>query len=268
MTALVGILNLTPDSFSTGNGEISYENALNHFENMVKEGAKVIDIGAESTRPGATPLTTDEEWRRLKPFLELLSAKKKLEGTLGAKISIDSYHPQTIAKAIELGLVDYVNDVNGFKDAAMIDVAKNSGAQIIFMHSLTIPVDKNICIRGDEDELEVLTRFATTKILELEKAGIPRDKMIFDVGLGFGKTPKQSYNIIKNIQHFKALGIKLYVGHSEKSFLSIFTNKPAGERGIETAMITGYLAASGVDYIRVHDIALNKRAIKMKDIFI
>lgn len=267
MTSLVGILNLTPDSFSDGSTFIAHETALNHFENMVKEGAKVIDIGAESTRPGAAPMTADEEWDRLGPFLEVLAAKKRLEGTLGAKISIDSYHPETIQNCIDLKMIDYANDVNGLKNPEMVKVLKKSDIKIIFMHSLSVPADKNICIRGDEDELEVLKRFATTQIYELEKQGIERERLIFDVGLGFGKTPKQSYSIIKNIHQFKSLGVKLYVGHSEKSFLSIFTNKPAGERNIETAVISAYLAANGVDYIRVHDVALNKRAIKMRDIF-
>jgi dihydropteroate synthase len=272
MTKIMGIINITPDSFSDkhlNNGEIiSHEFFLDQFENMVKAGAHIIDIGAESTRPNATPLSDEQEWSRLKPYIEILAAQKKLMGKLPVEISIDSYHPKTIENCLKLGVIDYINDVSGLNNKQMIEVAKKSNLKVIFMHSLTVPADKNIMISSDDDEIKILNNFAKKKISELEKAGIAKDKIIFDVGLGFGKSTKQSYNIVKNIDKFKKLGVELLVGHSEKSFLSLFTNKQAGERWLETAIFSSFLASKNINYIRVHDVELNARAIKLKDIFL
>lgn len=255
MTKIVGILNITPDSFSDGGKFLDVKAAISHIEKMIGEGANVIDIGAQSTRPGAEILSSEQEWQKLEPILQEL-AKNKYR----TKISIDSYHPQTIKKSLEYK-VDFINDVTGCKDSEMKKLAADSGKKIIFMHSLSVPADKNITIPENEDVINVLGNWLENKIAELSAAGIKKNNMIFDPGIGFGKTAKQSLEIIMNIEKFKIFGIEILVGHSEKSFLTLFTDKPAGQRGEQTRRFSKVLAAKEVDYIRVHDVAGNKSAV-------
>ncbi len=255
MTKIVGILNITPDSFSDGGKFLDVKSAISHIEKMIGEGANIIDIGAQSTRPGAETLSSEQEWQKLEPILQEISKKK-----YRTKISIDSYHPQTIEKALDYG-IDFINDVAGCKDAEMKKLAADSGKKIIFMHSLSVPADKNITIPENEDVINVIGNWLENKIAELSAAGIKKNNMIFDPGIGFGKTAKQSLEIIMNIEKFKIFGVEILVGHSEKSFLTLFTDKPAGQRGEQTKRFSKVLAAKEVDYIRVHDVAGNKSAV-------
>ena len=257
MTKIVGILNVTPDSFSDGGKFLSVKKAIKHLEKMIKDGADVIDIGAQSTRPNAKIISAKEEWKRLEPILKEIKKKK-----YKIKISIDSYNHETISKALDSG-IDIINDVSGLKSSQMKKLAARSGKKVIFMHSLSIPADKKITFSDNVDVIVELDKWLKKKISELKKAGIKKNNMIFDPGIGFGKTAEQSLDIIINISEFKKHGIKILVGHSEKSFLSLFTDKPAGKRGRETKMFSALLAGDGVDYLRVHDVKGNKRAINV-----
>lgn len=255
MTKIFGILNITPDSFSDGGKYFNQENAVKYFEKMIAEGADVIDVGAQSTRPNADIIPQKEEWQRLENFFRIISKKK-----YDVEISLDSCNPETVEKALGFN-IDYINDVSGFKDDRMKKLAANSGKKIIFMHSLTIPADKKIYISENEDVIDILSKWLEKKILELSQSSIKKENMIFDPGIGFGKTARQSLEIIMNIERFKKFGIKILVGHSEKSFLSLFTDKPAGQRGEETRRFTKILAEKSVDYIRVHNVLENKKVI-------
>ncbi len=254
MTKIVGILNITPDSFSDTGKFFDAGSAVDQFNKMVKEGADVVDIGAQSTRPGAAKLSAEKEWERLEPVL------KAIDNNHGIEISIDSFYPEVIKRSLDYN-ISIINDVSGFSLSEMKKLAASSGKQIIFMHSLTIPADKNILIPESVDIIEYLSNWLESKISELEEAGIKKDKMIFDPGIGFGKSAKQCEEIIMNIEKFKKYGVKILVGHSEKSFLTLFTDKPAGQRGDETKRFSSILAGKGVDYIRVHDVEGNKNAI-------
>jgi len=252
---IVGILNITPDSFSDGGKFLSPENAISQCEKLINDGADIIDIGAESTRPNAKIISPEEEWQRLEPALKEIS-----KSNLTAEISIDSRNFETAKKALKYG-VSYINDVSGLEDERFFPLLKEHNCKIIFMHNLGIPASKERIMSPYCDVVSEIYKWAEEKIAHLESQNINKDKIIFDPGIGFGKTAEQSLKIVKRFSEFKKLGVELYAGHSEKSFMTLFTDKPAGEREIETQIISAYLAQNGADYIRVHQPQENIRAI-------
>lgn len=261
-TQLVGIVNATPDSFSDG----GHYTPMNQIKALILAGASVIDIGAESTRPSAITLTVEEEWERLEPFL---AEAITLCHTHRVKVSLDSYHPENIQKALPLGL-DWVNDVNALNSPEMI-VALQSypQADYILMHSLGIPANPAITIEETQDIVEVLMAFFVEKLGILEAHGISHQRVILDVGIGFGKTAEQSLELIRRMQEFKVLGCRLLVGHSRKSCLSRFCAEgtPAAERDGTTLSASIALAAQGVDYLRVHNVPLHSQALNTANFF-
>lgn len=260
MVKLVGILNLTPDSFSDGGVYSTTELAISRALTLADVGADVIDIGAESTRPGATPLTHEEEWRRLEePLAAIIPVLKNR-----VKISIDTRHAETARKALALG-AHWINDVSGAEDNAMQRVIAEHDCTLVVMHNLGIPADKNITLPQDADVIATVKQWAETRITTLKKVGIPRSRIIIDPGIGFGKTAQQSLHIIKHCVALKSLGVPLLVGHSEKSCFSAITPSPAGQRGAETLTASLYMAQHGVDYLRVHDVAAHHHALTVKD---
>jgi dihydropteroate synthase len=261
MTKIMGILNVTPDSFSDGGRYLDLKSAIKQLEIMIEQGADIIDIGGQSTRPNAKIISEDEEWNRLEPILKHLKNNK-----FNVEISIDSFHANIIKQSLDIG-IDYINDVNGLKDSEMLKVAAQSGKKVILMHSLTVPADKNITLAPNINVIKFLQKWLKQRIKELQKAGIKKDKIIFDAGIGFGKTSEQSLEIIQNISAFKKFGVEILVGHSEKSFLSLFTNKPAGQRNVETEIISYLMAKQKIDYLRVHNVDANKRAVLMANNF-
>ena len=247
-TQIVGILNITPDSFSDGGTFFTKEAAKARITALIDEGAGVIDIGAESTRPGATPLTAEQEWQRLEPIIQSLSFP-------AVQFSIDTRHAQTAARLMPYA-IDWINDVSGFSPP-MIDAVKNSRCKLVVMHSLTVPADKNIVIPESQDVMETVLSFAQDKIASLVKAGINADRIIFDPGIGFGKTAAQSMTIIREIARFKPLGVPILIGHSRKSFLAT----TGQDRDAATLAMSKFLIEQGVDYIRVHDVAAHRKLI-------
>ena len=253
---IFGILNITPDSFSDGNPALTPQAAATAAELMIAQGAYAVDIGAESTRPNATPLTWQEEWERLRPVLELCA---------NFPISIDSYHHETIERALEFPQVQFINDVSGLRSLEMCKlaaIATQAGKRVIVMHSLSVPADKNIVIGGDATfELE---NWLQNTAARLNNFQIPLENVIFDIGIGFGKTAEQSIELIKNIDSLSEmahrLGAKMLVGHSRKSFLEKFTDKNSENRDFETAIFTSFFATQKIDYVRVHNVPLNYNA--------
>ncbi len=254
-TRIAGILNVTPDSFSDGGEYFAPEMAVEQARRMLADGADIIDIGAESTRPGASSLTHDEEWERLQPVLEALCGEN-------IKISIDTRHPQTAEKSLKYG-IEWINDVSGFDNPAMVEVAKNCDAKLVIMHNLGIPADPKNIIDDKLDVIDEVYHWAEDRIKSLSEQGISNNRIIFDPGIGFGKDAEQSLNLLKNISHFKKLGVEIMVGHSRKSFLTGFTDKPAAGRDFETAIISAYLAQQKVDFLRVHNVEKNLQAVKI-----
>ncbi len=256
-TQLVGILNLTPDSFSDGGLYFSNKNAIRHLEKLVAEGADILDIGAESTRPGATPLVPEEEWERLRPIIDYL----KLHPS-PIPISLDTRNVATATKALESNAgIAWINDVSGFADPTMAALALRHKATLVVMHNLGVPADKNITLPEACNPVKEVLKWGKAKLAALMDAGISQSQIIFDPGIGFGKTAAQSLQIIDEISKFKVLGVPLLVGHSRKSFLDNFNNKEAKNREEKTHAISAYLAQQKVDYLRVHDIKGNKQAM-------
>ena len=246
-TKIVGILNLTPDSFSDGGQFYSPAAAIERIGELVRQGADVIDIGAESTRPKATPLSAEEEWQRLEPVVKQLAAFPSVP------FSLDTRHAVTVKKALDYG-ISTINDVSGFSDPDMVEAVKNSHCKLVIMHSLTVPADTHVVMDEHVDVVAELMEFARKRIATLVSAGIGKERMIFDAGIGFGKTTAQSFAIIPGIDRLKSLDVPLYIGHSRKSFLG----EPKENRDKATLEMSRLLIQQGVGYIRVHDVAAHR----------
>ncbi len=216
-TKIVGILNITPDSFFDGGKFDAFESAIAQTKKMIAEGADVIDIGAESTRPKAVPIGFDEEWKRLEKILpavifEIKNSSRKI------LTSIDSYHFETIKKAHGLG-IDIINDVSGLVDEKIIKFIAEKNIATILMHNLAIHANPDLIINQHLNLTEEILNWARKKISDLEKKGVKKSQLIFDPGIGFAKNAEQSIRILKNIDAYRVLGLPLYIGHSKKSFL-------------------------------------------------
>lgn len=265
MPKIVGILNVTPDSFSDGGKFTSLQQALSHLEKMILEGADVIDIGAESTRPTATPISAEEEWARLEKILPAVISHVKKAGRK-IKTSIDSYHFETIKKSYQLG-VDTINDVSGLKDEKIVDFIAAKNIETILMHNVAIPAVSNCVINRNINLIPEILKWAEEKIKNLAQKNVKKSQLIFDPGIGFNKDALQSIRILKNITSFKSLELPIYVGHSKKSFLEAidFSDFQNGceslDRAQKTLIISKYLARKNVDYLRVHDVSTTIAAI-------
>lgn len=258
---MVGILNVTPDSFSDGGKFMDLDKALQQMHELFNAGADVIDIGAESTRPvGAVALTPKMEQERLQPILEVISSLWPQE-VFRPKISVDTRHAQTAEFALKYN-IDFLNDVSGFTDAEMQRIALNSQVKLIFMHNLGIPANPGMHLSEDDDCVTTIYQWGWEHLTKLLQLGISQERLVFDVGIGFGKTAAQSWDLLRKIACFKELNIPLLVGHSRKSFLSLITDKPFIDRDLETASISGYLARRNVDYLRVHNVDATLRLLK------
>lgn len=255
MTHLVGILNITPDSFSDGGLYAGPESALARMKELAAAGAHVIDIGAESTRPGAMPLSPEEEWRRLEPVL--LRAKDS-----GFRLSIDTRHPETARRALATGAAHWINDVSGAGDIRMIKAVADSEAKLVFMHNLGIPANPDSALPAGCDPVNAIYAWAEDKIAFCGKNGLAKDRLIFDPGIGFGKTAEQSWTLIRRAAEFKKLGVPVLTGHSRKSFLKFISDAPPAQRDIETHAVTAWLTLQNIDYLRVHDVAGNALALR------
>ncbi len=246
---LVGIVNVTPDSFS-GDG-VSANEAIAHAKQHMIDGADIIDIGAESTRPNATPMTADHEWERLLP---VLSGIMTVDWRDRVRLSIDTRHAQTAARALAMG-VDIINDVGGLTDAAMCKVIAAHACAVIVMHSLTIPADRAITLPEDCDVIAELLIWKARITAHASTHGIVAERLIYDVGIGFGKTAPQSLALIVAADRFQHSGGRWLFGHSRKSFMKLFGVDEAAARDDLTLAFSAQLAAAGIDYLRVHNVA-------------
>ncbi len=259
MTQIVGILNITPDSFSDGGKWLNPDKAYARMMEMVEQGADVIDLGAESTRPGAALLTHAEEWERLQPVLQ-----RHLRALADdVVLSVDSRHPETIQKALDYG-IHWMNDVSGLRSPQMQQLAAQYPVKVILMHNLGFPPSPNNILPEDADPVQLIFDWAENKLKHLESVGIAREKIIFDPGLGFGKNAQQSVDIVRDARRFKHLGVPVLFGHSRKSFLYYITGEEKPEdRDAETNAMTLYLARQDIDYVRVHNIHTAAKTLKV-----
>lgn len=253
---IVGILNITPDSFSDGGKFNSLNLALDHLKKMIDEGADVIDIGAESTRPGSTPVSAQEEWRRLEKILPAVISQIKKHPKVQS--SLDSYHFENIKKSYELG-VDVINDVSGLADEKTVEFIAQKNITTILMHNLAIHANHDLLVNPHLHINDEIISWALRKISDLEKKGVKKSQLIFDPGIGFAKNAAQSIRILKNIDAYRVLGLPLYIGHSKKGFLDSL--EIAGDRAQKTLEVSKFLIAKNVDYLRVHDVAEHRKLL-------
>ncbi len=248
-TYIMGILNVTPDSFSDGGRYDSLDAALFHAQQMADEGADIIDIGGESTRPGHIRISDEEEISRVVPVIE------RLKQEFDIPLSIDTYKSAVAEAAIRAG-ADLVNDIWGLKyDPKIAAVIAESGTACCLMHNRE---------RADYNDFTADFMGDMRKCLELaDEAGISRDKIILDPGVGFGKTYEMNLTIINRLEILHELGLPVLLGTSRKSVIGLTLNLPADQREEGTLVTTVYAVQKGCAFVRVHDVEKNKRAIRM-----
>ena len=248
-TYIMGILNMTPDSFSDGGRYNSLDAALFHARQMVDEGADLLDIGGESTRPGHIQISDSEEIERVVPVIE------RLKREFDTPISIDTYK-STVAEAALSAGADLVNDIWGLKyDEKMADLISKSGAACCLMHNRKTAEYNDFA----EDFLEDMQQ--SVKIAD--KAGINHDKIILDPGVGFGKTYEMNLEIISRLEILHQLKFHLLLGTSLKSVIVLTLDLPADQREEGTLVTTVYAVQKGCAFVRVHDVGKNKQAVRM-----
>ncbi len=259
---LMGILNVTPDSFYDGGKYINLDKAVEHAQKLIKDGAQIIDVGGESTRPGANPVSLEEELNRVIPVIKTL--KESLPKNIF--ISVDTYKAKVAQKALEVG-ADIINDISGLTfDKDMINVLKDSHAPIIINHIKGTPrnMQKNPYY---ENVLWEVSQFFENKIKTLLKVNYPYTNIILDVGVGFGKRLEDNLVLIKNISHFKKFGLPLLIGTSRKSFIGKILNLDDPKDRLEGTLASNlYLYQKGVNIFRVHDVKEHKRALEILDV--
>lgn len=255
--ALMGILNVTPDSFSDGGDYLLLNKAVDHFKRLVLEGAYIVDVGGESTRPGAEVIPVEIEISRILPVLK--SVREFDNKTI---ISIDTRNSETAKQALLFG-ADIINDVSGLDwDSNMIDIVLEFDCPVIIGNS-------HIDINDSEDVIDALLKFFEYKVLSLEKNGFDVSKIILDPCLGFGKNYHQNVQIIKRVNELKSLGFPLLIGHSRKSFIrNTVSNSDIDILDECTLILSQNLLEKGVDILRVHNVEKHQRLIEFKNLFI
>jgi len=251
----MGILNVTPDSFSDGGQFISVDSAIQQSQDMVAAGAAIIDVGGESTRPGAQAVSVEDERQRILPVIKRI--QKELPDTI---ISIDSSKPEIMTDAIVAG-AHLVNDVNALLAPGALDVIAGSNVAICLMHMQGKPRTMQKDPQYNNVVEEVFA-FLQQRVERCVKAGINKNRIIVDPGFGFGKSLQHNLLLLKHLQRIKELGVALLVGVSRKSMIGDILNKPVNERLIGSASLATLAAWLGADILRVHDVAATSDALK------
>lgn len=250
-TYLCGILNVTPDSFSDGGSYTDLVSAQRRVEQMVAEGADIIDVGGESTRPGYTQISEQEEIERVAPVIE------RIKSSFDVPVSLDTYKSRVAAAGIKAG-ADMINDIWGLKyDADMKTVIAESGLPCCLMHNRD-NTEYGVFLRDVCSDLEESVRLA-------KEAGIGDDRIILDPGVGFAKSYEQNLEVLRSLERFGESGYPVLLGCSRKSVIGLTLDLPVGER-LEGTLATTVLAVmKGCSFVRVHDICENARAIRMTE---
>jgi dihydropteroate synthase len=251
----MGVLNVTPDSFSDGGRFFDPEAAVEHGVRMAAEGADLIDVGGESTRPGAEAVAPEEERDRVVPVIKRLSAE------LDVPVSIDTRKPSVAAAAVEAGAT-VVNDISGARDPQMLEVVRDAGAGLVLMH-----------MRGEPATMQEFTDYADVvaevrdqlrgRVDAAVQAGIHPDHVVVDPGIGFSKTPDQNLVLLRDVRALFELGRPVLVGPSRKSFIGKVLDLEVDERLEGTAAAVAWLVAQGVHLVRVHDVKEMTRVARL-----
>ncbi len=256
-TLVMGILNVTPDSFSDGGKYLSSRRAVAHALKLQREGADILDIGGESTRPGSKPVSSREEIRRILPVIESLQSR------LSIPISVDTSKASVAKAALKAG-ASLVNDVTALRDPRMARVIAAFGVPVILMHMRGTPktMQRSPIYRRLIPEVLQELRGSVRKAVA---SGISRDKILLDPGIGFSKGPEHNLVLIEKLPAFRALGFPVVVGPSRKSFLRHVLGEGVDGRLFGTAAAVAFAAANGADIVRVHDVAAMKQVVSVVD---
>lgn len=240
---IMGILNVTPDSFSDGGKNDKIDAFVKNVDEWESRHVAFVDVGAESTRPDAAPVSAAEEQNRLSAVFDYMKSRKKTP--FSARFSIDTYHFETAKKALESGF-DALNDIHGMRDPEMLALAReHSDKPCVFMHN------DDIKSLPPAQTIPALEQWLERKMEVFLKNGLRLNNLIFDPGIGFGKTACQSLQVLQNIERFHRFGLRILIGHSRKSFMKVFTPKPPAQKDVETLAISLKIA-DGTDILRVH----------------
>lgn len=257
---LTGVLNVTPDSFSDGGKFFGPEKAIAHGLRLMEEGCDILDIGGESTRPLATPITVEEEQKRVVPVLEALRHEAQKRGVL---LSIDTRHASTMSEAWVKG-ASMINDVTALThDDRAIRITAEAKVPVVLMHMQGTPetMQKN---PHYEDVLQEVFDYLGARIDTCVKAGIPKSLLVVDPGLGFGKTAQHSLTLLRNCAKFHEFGVPVMIGASRKSFIEALTGPAPPENRLPGSLAAAlYAVAQGVQILRVHDVKETRQALRL-----
>ena len=248
----MGVVNVTPDSFSDGGQYLDPASALAHARQLLAEGADVIDIGGESTRPGAAPVSEDAELARILPLLEALRDAP-------VPISVDTRRARVMREALLAG-ASMINDVEALESPGALDAVAASDCAICLMHKKGDPAT----MQRDPQYADVVAEvkeYLAARIAAAEQAGIARDRIVIDPGFGFGKTPAHNLDLLRRLDEFRSLGVAVAAGWSRKSTLGVITGKPVAERLAASVAASLLAAQHGANILRVHDVAETKDAL-------
>lgn len=258
-TYIMGIINVTPDSFFDGGMYSNTEKAVSRAFKLIEEGADIIDVGGESTRPGAEPVSVDEELKRVMPVIEGISKRVKIP------ISIDTYKAKVAEEAINAG-ASIINDISGLRfDPDMPHIAAKYKTPLVLMHIKGTPRDMQKNPKYEAVIPEIIEHFRESLIIA-KKAGVEDHKIILDPGIGFGKLPEHNLEIIRNLREFTLLGKPILIGVSRKSFIGrILDDAPPEQRLEGTAAAVAVSIINGANIVRVHDVAYISKIVKVVD---
>jgi len=251
---IMGILNVTPDSYSDGSNLATTQQAVEHALSLIEQGADIIDIGGESTRPGAVPVSVEDEMCRVLPVLEALQASN-------LPVSVDTRKPEVMRAAIEAGAA-MINDVCALQEAGAIDAVADSNVAVCLMHMQGEPqtMQAKACYADVVDEV---MSFLAQRIAIAEAHGISRERLIIDPGFGFGKTLEHNLSLLRHLDQLATLGVPVLAGLSRKSMLGQITGREVDQR-VHASVAAAVLAAQkGAKIIRVHDVAATKDALSV-----
>jgi dihydropteroate synthase len=258
-TLVMGIVNVTPDSFSDGAMFASADDAVAHGARLVDEGADLLDVGGESTRPGSDPIEADEELLRVVPVVEGL-----VKARPGTPLSVDTRKPEVAGAALDAG-ASVVNDIAGGRNSALLETVSRTGAGVVLMHMLGEPRTMQDDPRYDDVVAEV-HEFLRERIEAAVFAGIPEERICIDPGIGFGKTVDHNLALLRAVPALRMLGAAVMVGASRKGFIGTLTGVEDPAARLEGSLAVAVLAAAhGADLVRVHDVEATVRALKVAD---
>lgn len=252
----MGVLNVTPDSFSDGGLFVDHDKALCQAQTMIEQGAGIIDIGGESTRPGATRVSEQEEIERVVPVIKSLR-----ENNPDITLSVDSRHPEVMAAALHAG-AHFINDINALQAEGALDVAVEYDVPVCLMHMQGTPetMQKN---PHYDNVVQAVLDFFEQRVEACMRAGVDPDNIILDPGIGFGKTVAHNMRLIQNISTLKQMGFPVMIGVSRKSMFQTLLDRPVDQRLAGSLAVAQFAYFQGADYFRVHDVAATHDVLTM-----